>query len=166
MVENCAEKVCDEENQELYKQVMIKRKWIEFKNNPGMRFNREFKTYMNIQMLICFLLCFAAHVDEGTFETIGNSQGTGSLSSIGNPRSSWDTKLPPSLFDETSPEKRSPMSSPSKSPNKKSPEKSSSQVSTTVLPFALLPTFGEHNCKQSNIHLPYYKRQYSNNSGI
>ncbi|XP_028390686.1 uncharacterized protein LOC114515594 [Dendronephthya gigantea] len=81
---------------------MIKRKWIEFKNNP-------------------------VPVEEDTLETIGNSQTIGLLSSIGNPRSSWDTRLPPSLLDETSPEKRSPMSSPSKSPNKISPEKSSLQ---------------------------------------
>lgn len=73
-------------------------------------------------------ICFTAVAEEGTVGTVEDSQGFGLPSVSGNAGSSWDTKLPPSLLAETSPVKRSPLSSPSKSPNKSSPEKSPSEV--------------------------------------
>ncbi len=70
---------------------------------------------------------YFAATEECTLGTVGDSQGLGLSSVSVNAGSSWDTKLPPSLLAETSPVKRSPLSSPSKNPNK-SPEKSPSQV--------------------------------------
>lgn len=114
VVDNCAVKACHEENQELYKQVMIKKKWIGFKNNP-----------------------ISDSEEDGTLGT-GSfaSQSVAQLPSTSEqPTSSWDAKLPPSLvaLTESSPVKRSPVHSPTKNLNKvSSPEKSPSKVSNFV----------------------------------